>query len=172
MPTRQWVCQNRLGGLTIFSSTTSGAKSSGERSGTCGVPGSIWTTCGLTAHCAAEDKRRDWLGRRKRRRVSWHLQFPGAAPVREARLSCLWRRERSSKGTHSLLDDEAPSWGTLTAERRLFATPEPLGDNPPRNQTDATRQSQGKLQISEGCRRTVFRGRVGRLRIRNCPCQL
>src|SRR5215469_17453705 len=104
--------------------------------------------------------------------ISRHLQFPGAALVREARLSCLWRRERSSKGAHALLDDEEPSWGTLTAERRLFATPQSLGENPARDQTDATRQSQGKLQISEGCRRTVFSGRLGRLRIRNCPCQL
>src|SRR6516162_6653678 len=107
------------------------------------------------------------------RSISRHLQFPGTAPVREARLSGLRRRERSSKGTHSLLDDQAPSWGTLTAERRPFDTPPSLSENiPARNEIDATRQSQGKLQISKRCRRTVFGGRVGRLRIRDCPCRL
>src|SRR5215472_6436545 len=61
------------------------------------------------------------------RSISRHLQLPGAAPVREARLSCLRRRERSSKGIRSLLDDQAPFWGTLTVERRAFAAPPPLG---------------------------------------------
>jgi GNAT superfamily N-acetyltransferase len=46
----------------------------GERSATCGVPGSIWTTCGLTAHSAAEDKPRSWLPRLKQRRL--HADAP------------------------------------------------------------------------------------------------